>query len=157
MPRAYTIDAARLVGSLDEAIAAMLTAEFEPHRQAVVEAPSTTIPPSLSGNAQGRISPLFITSFGSTRVDVDLAGVSNGLAVLVDAQYPGWTAEIDGQSRHIYVVNGLFRGVLVRPGDKLLTFRFAPPGLPELLILSLLVWAFSITFGARSADEGPGV
>jgi uncharacterized membrane protein YfhO len=85
-----------------------------------------------------------ITAFGSTRVDVDLAGVTNGLAVLADAQYPGWTAEVDGQQRDIHIVNGVFRGVLVRPGDKLLTFRFAPPALLELLILSLLAWVFSL-------------
>src|SRR5262249_12770615 len=83
MPRAYTIDAARLVGSLDEAIAAMHAAEFDPRRQAVVEAPS--IPAAISGNSQGKITPLSITAFGSTRVDVDLAGSSYGLAVLADA------------------------------------------------------------------------
>jgi hypothetical protein len=145
MPRAYAIDAAQLVGSLDEAIAAMRAAEFEPHRQAVVEAPSTTIPAAISGNSRGGITPLSITAFGSTRVDVDLAGGTYGLAVLSDAYYPGWTAEVDGQSRDIHIVNGVFRGVLVRPGDKLLTFHFMPPGLLELLILSLLAWAFSIT------------
>jgi hypothetical protein len=145
MPRAYTIDAARLVGSLDEAISAMRTAEFEPRRQAVVETSSTTIPSAISSNSQGRITPLLITTFGSTRVDIDLAGATTGLAILADAYYPGWTAEVDGQPRDLHVVNGVFRGVLVGPGDKLLTFRFAPPGLLELLILSLLAWAFSIT------------
>jgi uncharacterized membrane protein YfhO len=104
----------------------------------VVEASSTAVPAAISSNARGKITPLSITAFGSTRVDVDLAGVTAGLAVLADAYYPGWKAEVDGQPRDIHIVNGVFRGVLVRPGDKLLTFRFAPPGLLKLLILPLL-------------------
>jgi hypothetical protein len=146
MPRAYTIDAVRPVGSFDEAISAMRAPGFDPRAHALVEAPSTAIPATIIEKPWGKISRLSISHFGGTRVELDLDPVKNELAVLSDAYYPGWTAEVDGQPRDIYVVNGVFRGVLVGPGDKVLTFRFSPQGLTTSLMFALFGLILCIAF-----------
>lgn len=146
MPRAYVIDAVRSIGSFGEALAAMRDPEFDPHTQAVVEAPPTALPAAITGNSHGRVSGLSIAHFGSARIDLDLGTGNEGLAVLADAYDVGWKAEVDGQPRSMFAVNGALRGVVIGPGDKLLTFRFSPRGLHESLMLASLALVVSIAF-----------
>jgi len=149
MPRAYLINAVRPVGNFDEALTAMRDPQFEPHTQAIVEALPAELPATITGNSHGRIIGLPIVYFGSTRIDIDLGSRNEGLVVLADAYDVGWNAEIDGQPRSVFAVNGALRGVLIGPEDKTLTFRFSPPGFYPSLILALLAFVLSIALCFR--------
>jgi len=54
------------------------------------------------------------------RVDVP------SLLVLADMDYPGWEAWVDGQPVAIYPVDGLFRGIMLGPGDHTVRFEYRP-------------------------------
>ena len=49
-----------------------------------------------------------------------------GLAVLTDAWHPGWTVNVDGQPAVAPRVGGVFRGVLLSPGEHRVEWRFEP-------------------------------
>ncbi len=58
------------------------------------------------------------------KVEFDLQG--HGLLVVQDSFYPGWHALVDGQERPIVRVAGLFRGVAVREGERVLEMVYRP-------------------------------
>jgi hypothetical protein len=79
--------------------------------------------------------PAGVVKIESARPDsVELVTTSatNGLLVLHDLYYPGWTAYVDGNSARIMPVALLFRGVLVPAGSHRVTFRFEPFSLSNL-------------------------
>ena len=63
---------------------------------------------------------------------------TTAIVVLRERFHPGWQVR-DGDTRlEPFPINQVHTGVLVPPGDRTLTWRFVPPGLPASLIVSLL-------------------
>ncbi len=50
----------------------------------------------------------------------------DGLLVLTDQAFPGWTVEIDGEEGEILTCNGIFRGVPLSAGEHAIEFRYEP-------------------------------
>ena len=46
--------------------------------------------------------------------------------VLADAYYPGWRADVDGRETPVSVAQGIFRSVLLEPGNHTVTFQYRP-------------------------------
>jgi hypothetical protein len=67
-----------------------------------------------------------MTARSSDFVRVRANMACQGMVVVSDTFYPGWRADIDGQSARIYEVNGAMRGVVVPGGAHTLTFRYRP-------------------------------
>ncbi len=62
-------------------------------------------------------------SFNSARVDVGPLNGSRLLAFL-DADYPGWTARVDGEPARVLRVDSAFKGVVVSQGTHTVEFRY---------------------------------
>lgn len=144
MPRAYVINAARPIKDFDKVLLLMKDSKIDPRTQAVVEAFPYELPTEITQRSVGQVNRLAINYFGSTRVEIALNSDAEGLAVLADAYYPGWKAEIDGKPQRIFIVNGVLRGVVVEPGDKVLTFSYMPRRFPLILIVAVLSLLFSL-------------
>jgi uncharacterized membrane protein YfhO len=61
-----------------------------------------------------------------------------GLLVVSDAWYPGWTATVDGKPADVERVNYVFRGVRVGPGAHRVEFAYRPLSWRIGWIVSLL-------------------
>ncbi len=61
------------------------------------------------------------------------------LMVLLDSYHPDWQALVDGERRPVLRVNGVFRGVLLEPGETQVTFRFEPRWFPWLPTIAAAV------------------
>ena len=61
------------------------------------------------------------------------------LLVLLDSYHPDWQALVDGERRPVLRVNGVFRGVLLEPGETQVTFRFEPRWFPWLPAIAAAV------------------
>jgi hypothetical protein len=91
----------------------------------------------------------------SERLELHTETTGAGWVVVTDNDYPGWTAEVDGQRVAIQRANHLFRAIQVPAGDHRIIFHYAPKswllgGAGSCLVLALvLVWLFLGRQGAR--------
>jgi hypothetical protein len=95
----------------------------------------------VATGAQGAVGGLGITG-DNARVVVHVDASERRLLVLRQVDFPGWTANIDSRSARIVLVDGVFEGVVVPPGESTVVFSYTPPGLHlgEAISLVALVW-----------------
>jgi hypothetical protein len=139
LPRAFICD-------LSEAIAT----------EANRSTPGRTISYGCPPRSTQPTSQVKIESARPDSVELVTMSTANGFLVLHDLYYPGWTANVDGNSAQIMPVALLFRGVLVPAGTHRVTFRFEP------LSPSNLGAAFEAVIGSRiraakNADPRPAI
>ncbi len=81
------------------------------------------------------------------RIMVSEAVPSPAIAVLLDSHHPDWSAYVHGTSRPLLRINGVFRGVLLQPGETRVTFRYEPRLVPWLqAIAGILTVLLSLLF-----------
>jgi Bacterial membrane protein YfhO len=67
-----------------------------------------------------------LTRHSTDRVVIHASMGCRGMVVLSDVFFPGWRAEVDGHLTPIYQVNEAMRGVIVPPGEHMITMRYQP-------------------------------
>jgi hypothetical protein len=127
--------------------------EFEPLKTAVLEELPEDISAVAGANVtlgEGPPGEARIIKYEANRVVIQVDAKQPGVLVLTDNYYPGWQATIDGQPAEIYRVNGLVRGLFVKPGDREVEFYYFPASFKRglgIAFFSLLVavglWAVS--------------
>jgi hypothetical protein len=65
-----------------------------------------------------------VTAASAHALSVHTRSAGGGLLVVSDPAYPGWQAFIDGQPTRLHEVYGVFRGVVIPPGEHDVAFRF---------------------------------
>jgi hypothetical protein len=123
LPRAWVVDRVMAVraGDLLEVMKRLVAPSFDPGREAVVEA-DRELP--ASDAARGQSSRAEIVRYEPERVVVDTALSADGLLILSDAMYPGWTARVDDRPAPIYYTNLFMRGVFLGPGEHRVEFVY---------------------------------
>ncbi len=84
-----------------------------------------------------------ITSDAAEQVAVAVEADRAAWLVLVDTDYPGWVAAVDGQPAAITRANGAFRVVQVPPGAHTVTFSYRPASVrigAGISAAALMVW-----------------
>ena len=138
LPRAYTVGHVRFVGDETEALAAVLDAGFDGHREAVVIGENLDI---LATGPRDPYRPAHIAVDTPEVVAIDVDVQRPSLLVLADAFAPGWRVAVDGERRPLWQVNHYVRGVPVRPGDRRVEFSYRAPGLAPALAIAAAAWA----------------
>ncbi|MDX2162240.1 MAG: YfhO family protein [bacterium] len=128
----------------EAALAWMRSPAFDPALNAALH--SDQPPPSSAAVMALEDAPftgtVVVEAYGAEAMQVRITGAANaGMLVVTDAYYPGWTAAVSGESVPIYRMNGMFRGVLVPPGDSVVTFTFRPAWLVPALVMGGMAWA----------------
>ncbi|MGH9614614.1 MAG: hypothetical protein ACRD4P_16220, partial [Bryobacteraceae bacterium] len=110
-------------------------------------------PPALKA-CQGSDRVSFLNRAASeSRIQADLS--CDGMVVVSDTWYPGWTAKVDGRSARLWEVDGALRGVLVPKGSHIVDIQYRPRVIYAGAFLSLLgfLGALLIAF-TRAGDFG---
>jgi uncharacterized membrane protein YfhO len=99
------------------------------------------------------------TFYGAHRLELTVRAEKRGLLVLSEADYPGWRATLNGNRVPIYKADGLFRAIVVPPGESRVVFRYRPGTVLAGGILSFLAF-FGVLLAAfvyrrQLADDGP--
>ena len=71
------------------------------------------------------------------RLIVDCSAPTDGLLVVADTWYPGWTCEVDGRGTRLEAAHGVFRAVRLRAGRHLVEMRFQPRSFVEGAVVSV--------------------
>ncbi len=105
--------------------------------------------------AQSHVRPI---SYAPERVELQVSLDGDGLLVLCEQNYPGWTVTVDGALRDVWTVNSLLRGVPLDSGDHRVVFEFSPTSWPlawVMVLLALLgLLVPSLVTSARSLRDG---
>jgi hypothetical protein len=156
-PRAFLVYDWQWAGDTAGAVALMDDADFDPRETAVVVGEGAAPP----GGGRGAVE---IVAYEPERVVLSAVSDMDGLLVLTDAYYPGWTGTVDGAAAEIYPVNGLFRGVFIPAGEHEIVFEFRPGSfraglagsLAGLGLVIVLVAALAFTAKGRAARSVSG-
>jgi hypothetical protein len=133
-PRAIAVGQVVPVENLEQALDAVNSGGFDPRRDAVVEVDpegeSGTRLADLDSRFPVRAGRAAITLYDTEVVLVDAQCPARCLLVLSDLHFPGWRAEVDGETQEILRANGLYRGVVLSAGMHEVAFRFEPRWVP---------------------------
>jgi hypothetical protein len=87
---------------------------------------------------------------------VATSGTKASLVVVADAWFPGWSAKVDGKSAKVEKADGAFLGVVVGPGDHVITLAYhnGPAALlgrviTGVTVVALLVFALPLPAASR--------
>jgi uncharacterized membrane protein YfhO len=72
------------------------------------------------------------------RLVAEIDAPADGVVVVHEAFFPGWSARVDGAPAAIVPANAAFRGVLVGPGRHRIEMEYSAGAWPSLALLSLL-------------------
>lgn len=127
LPRAYIVEATRFVPDATAALRAIAAPDFDAHREVVLVGAAD---PSLdrAGREAAPARAATIATDDPELVRIDVAVEHPAVLVLADAFAPGWHVDVDGTSRPVWQANHFVRGVLLRPGDRRVTFTYRAPG-----------------------------
>ncbi|HWH44548.1 MAG TPA: YfhO family protein [Thermoleophilaceae bacterium] len=103
---------------------------FDARRTVVLDADPGVPEAETAGSAE-------ITRYENNRVTVRTETSKPEVLVLSDSDYPGWSAEVDGEEAEIHRANGLFRAVVVPAGEHTVEFTFRPKSLVAGFLISL--------------------
>lgn len=149
LSRAFVVHRWQWQPDVTASVAALAAPDFDVRREAVLLGEGQAAGGAdASGAALSSRATITAYEPELVRIAVEMAG--DGLLLLTDAAYPGWTATVDGAPATIYQANGLFRGVLVAGGTHEVVFRYEPASLRQgtaISTLALLVWLALLTAG----------
>ena len=124
LPRAWVVHrvTAAPPGRLSDVMQRLGAPDFDPAREAVVEAErevpardAASVPPPRAE----------IVRYEPERVVIEAALSQDGLLVLSDAMYPGWTVRVDERPAPIYYTNLFMRGVALGAGTHRVEFVYS--------------------------------
>jgi hypothetical protein len=132
----------RTLAQRDEALDALLSADFDPRREAILSeapspseaaavsvAPSSLTGPTLDAPADYVPPPVRIERPSPNEVVAFTSNAHPSLLVLSDVYFPGWEATVDDVSTPVLRANHMMRAVAVPAGEHRVVFRFVrPPG-----------------------------
>ncbi len=90
-----------------------------------------------------------VVEYENDQITLSVRAPAAGTLLVAEPWYPGWTAEIDGQSTHVEQANGWLRAIDVPAGAQEVVLQFRQNGLRWGAILSLIAWGFVGWFWRR--------
>lgn len=80
----------------------------------------------------------FLTHYTEQEITILVHAKGEGLLLLTDTYYPGWTARVDGAATPVYRANYTFRAVKVPSGDHTVQFIYKPQPFVVGVITSII-------------------
>ena len=146
-PRAYLASEVRQATSPGDLIRILKDPDFDPATAVAVLEPA----PELSGSPLAPSERVEITLREPTRVVLEAHAERPRLLVYSDVLYPGWRARLNGRAVPIYHANGVFRGVVIPPGDHRVEFVYRPTLLYSGIGVSFAAWlALAVLWSATA-------
>lgn len=107
--------------SEDEVLEALLTPDFDPTQEVILEE-------AVDFETEDKEVPaaLRVEKYEEQKTEIRVISEKPGFLVLARTFYPGWKAFIDGEKTKIYRANYAFQAVAVPEGEHLIEFSFEP-------------------------------
>jgi hypothetical protein len=121
MPRAFVVHETEVLDDSTAVAARLRDPAFDPGKTALlVQGPRLV-------DREGPDARVRILDYAPEAVRIEASLEREGVLVLGDAWYPGWTAAVDGLPADVLKTNLAFRGVHLPAGAHVVEFRYDPP------------------------------
>ncbi len=130
LARAWIVYQARLAKDEDEAASLLAAVDFDPLRSVIVEG----VAPEL-GLGQGQVN---VVRRGPGMIELEAKSSTQGLLVIAQAYFSGWSAQVNGQAASLRHANLAQTGLSLGPGASQIVLRYRSPQLGLSLLLGLL-------------------
>lgn len=147
LPRAFAVHAFETVADPKARVARVVDGTGLRDTVILVEAPPDGFTPTRPPDDAR--STVRLTRYAENAVELDARMAADGLVVLLDRDYPGWQATVDGIPAPILRANHLFRAVPVPAGAHRVAFAFRPRSvlvgtIPSVLALMAILGLFGL-------------
>lgn len=124
LPRAYIVHGVRAAINPSMTLRSIAEGDLDLAGEVILESP----PESALKNADHPGSEEFvrIRDYAHEVVHLEARLSRPGAVVLLDADFPGWQAEVNGSPARIYNANYLFRALLLPAGNYQIVYRYVP-------------------------------
>jgi len=126
LPRAFFLYDVRVVQGDEKMLAAVKDTAWNHRTTALIEKPAPIpiipLPYGMAPQWKARI-----TDYENNRLALDVETPVNGLLVLSEIYYPGWTATIDGTGTEVLRTDYTLRGIAVPAGSHRIVVQFSHP------------------------------
>jgi hypothetical protein len=153
LPRAFLVANAEAL-SRAGVLSKLIQGNFDPRKTLLLE--SSEAPPlqSTVSPTDDSVGSVIVSDYRRNSVTLDVDATRAGWLVLVDQNYPGWSATVDGSPQQVYTADYLLRAVPVEAGHHTVIFSFLPTNYWLTMGLSLMTLAVilvAITFSGLRA------
>lgn len=164
LPRFFLVPQLHLTTGLEETLSYLARSDFDPAREAVVEAPAGERQSTLWSGPLGG-GAVHVEQYSPNHVQLLVTAGGRAFLASSEVLYPGWTATVNGKSARLYMTNGAFRGLLLEPGTNRIVMTYWPEHFTGAVAISLacliLVMAGAILgrrrVGSLPLPVGPNV
>ena len=140
MPRATLVRDAVVLPQLEDHIAYIKKADFDPEQEVLlVSPPPENQFPLSQKNPRPRTNDVVsITKYRPNRIELRAESENNSYLVLSELYYPGWHAYVDGKEVPILLVDYILRAIPLTPGKHEISFLYRPLSFILGAIITLL-------------------
>lgn len=133
LPRAFAVNSLQTQTNSANILLALFNPYFDPKNEAIVEKTLFFKPTKqpLQSNIQ-------ITSYQENTVTIHTQTNQPSFLVLLDNDYPGWNAYVDGNQTQVFRTDYTFRGIILPKGNHIVQFVYQPVSVSIGLWVSVL-------------------
>ena len=144
MPRATLVRDAVVLPQLEDHIAYIKKAEFDPEQKVLlVSPPREDRLPVLQKDPTPRTNDVVsITKYRPNRIELRTESENNSFLVLSELYYPGWRAYVDGKEVPILRADYILRALPLTPGKHEISFLYRPLSFIIGAVITLITLAF---------------
>ena len=124
LPRAAVFHRWENIASAEETLSRLVDPKFDPQTTVLVKLDAA---PGLKAVQGAPPTPVQIERFDQMRVVLRTAPRSQGILLLNDRFYDGWSVTVDGKPAEMLRANFIMRGVALEAGDHRVEFRYNIP------------------------------
>ena len=135
-PRAFLVHKAIHVSSNQSQEFLLNNPEFDLRNEVILEGSLPDGWNDMFSNMPVNADFVNIINFEENKIKIQTNSDNDGVLVLTDIFYPGWTATVDGNPTEIFKANGLVRSVFVPAGEHFIEFEYLPYSFTLGLIIS---------------------
>ncbi len=155
LPRVSIFENVRMCSSVEAALALLSEPGFDITRSAAVTPSNPDQAAALTG-MEATPTPVragLLAAYDSQYVRAQVSAARRSIVVLNDTFFPGWNAYVDGKPVPTLRANGLFRGVVVEPGEHSVEYKYEPLSFRLGVAISLATLAAGIAAGIRARGK----
>jgi hypothetical protein len=144
LPRAFVPETVLGATTLGDALRAVRASRLDPHRTAIVEAPSDAKVEAGTGTVDYR-------RVGDDEIELEAAMQRAGAVAVSESWDPGWRAFVDGRETRAYPCDIALMAVSVPAGRHTVRLRYRPPGWDA----SVAMWVLGVALLCAGIGEWP--